>query len=727
MKYVISLFLFLITGFTAFSQCDAPTLESWHFTNPGNLEIDFTAPASAQNYAITFYALYTGSGTMPGTASHTFTGNVESGINHIEVNPTVTLDFTVSHNRYFYKVELSTTCAGNVESDIISFYASPYSMKNNPGFSCGENSFSPMALLPDNGGDPYEYSFEIAEGAGPDVISNIGVLVDIGHLFNGDLSVSLISPAGTEVFLIDYPNMLSNTSGLSMYFSTEGQEQSFENQYGIFQPAQSLSAFEGESAVGTWKLSLIDNSITKYGLLYGVCLNFGDLPCMSSVSGLAYFDLNGNNVKDSNEPVFPYAHFHEATTNTDFYSGADGKFYGCMPDINNNLQLVNKPKYHTINPNPIALNHLQGGYKQGFNIAVAPEPGTVDLELKMWQVEPVIAGQPGEFSVAYTNVGTTCIEGGEFEINLPEALTITNIDMDDVTLSGNTATFSTSANICPHESFKFIISFDADNALNTGDVLISQAAINAPFEEGFSEYYENNTSIVQSVVVDNPDLNFKSVSQDTINSWFLTSEQYLDYVIHFQNMSGDAIHSLVITDDMDLNLDLFSFKVLETSHPMKIEQTGNAFNFTFEDIDLVSSNADEYASRGFIRYSLQPASNIQVGAIIENTATLFPDDIPEIELNTVTTLYIAITGLTEIELKANVFPNPTSQYLEIIAPANVELRWIEIYDLNGKKIAKYSGQNVHELKVDVSTYAKGAYILKFVGNKSIKPVAWIKD
>lgn len=727
MKYVIPLFLFLIPGLSAFSQCDAPTLESWHFTNPGNLEIDFTAQASAESYAITVYALYTGSGPMPGTASQTFTGNVEPGINHIQVNPTVILDFSVNHNRYFYKVELSTTCADEVESNTVSFYASSYSMKNNPGFSCGENSFYPMALIPDNGGTPYEYSFEILEGAGPDVISNLGILVDIGHLYNGDLSVSLISPAGTEVFLIDYPNSLSNTSGLSMYFSPEGQEQSSEIQYGIFEPFQSLSAFDGESAVGTWKFSVIDNSPTKYGFLYGVCLNFGDLPCVSSVSGLAYFDLNGNNIKDSNEPVFPYAHFHDATTNTDFYSDVDGKFYACMSDINNELQLVNKPKYHTINPNPIALDNSEGGYKQGVNIAVVPEPGTVDLELKMWQAESVIAGEPGEFNIAYTNIGTTCIEGGDFEINLAEALTITGINVSDATISGNTATFSTSANICPHDSFKFTISFDADNALNTGEVLISHAVINAPFEEEFSEYYENNISTVQSVVVESSDLNFKSVSQDTINSAFLTNEQFLDYVIHFQNLSEDTIKNLVITDEMDSNLDLFSFKVDETSHPMKVEQAGNAFTFTFDDIDLISSSDDEYASRGFIRYSLRPKSNIQVGTIIENTASLFPDAIPEIELNTVTTLYISTTGLSEIEFEANVFPNPASQYLEVIAPANVELRWIEIYDLTGKKLARYSGKNTNDLRIDVSAYAKGAYVLKFTGDKIVKPVMWIKE
>lgn len=727
MKYVLPFFLSFISGFTAFSQCDAPILESWHFTNPTNLEIDFTAPASAEEYTITVYALYTGSGDMPGTANTTFTGNADEGVNHIQVNPSVILDFTVNQNTYFYKVELSTTCSGNVESDTASFYVSPYSMKNNPGFSCGENSFSPIALLPDDWSDPYEYNFEIPAGAGPDVISNLGVWVDIGHLFNGDLSVSLLSPAGTEVFLIDYPNELGNTSGLSMYFSPEGQEQSSENQYGIFQPAQPLSAFEGESAVGIWTLSVIDNSETEYGLLYGVCLNFGDLPCISSVSGLAYYDLNGNNVKDSNEPVFPYAHFHDATTNTDFYSDADGKFYGCMPDINNDLQLVNKPKYHTVNPSPIALNNSEGGYIQGLNIAVVPNPGTVDLELKMWQVEPVIAGQPGEFNVAYTNVGTTCVEGGDFEINLAEALTITNIDMDDVTLSGNTATFSTSANICPHDSFEFTISFDSDNALNTGDVLISKAVINAPFEEGFSEYYENNTSIVRSEVVENGDFNFKSVSHDSIKSWFLTSDQYLDYVIHFQNISGDPISNLVIADDMDSNLDLFSFNIQETSHTMEIEQTGSVFNFILDDIDLSSSSDDEYASRGFIRYSLRPKSNTATGTIIENTASLFPDAIPEIELNTVTTIFISTTGLSEIELEANVYPNPTSHYIEVLAPANVELRWIEIYDLTGKIIAKHSGRNTHELKIDVSTYAKGSYILKFVGEKNIKPVIWVKE
>ncbi len=728
MKRFILLLSFFIAANIVLAQCTAPVVDSWYFSTPSNVEVVFDVPDAAQVYELKVYALYTASGPVPGTANTTFTGTAAQGINSISVNPAVILDFTVTAPRYFYKAELRVECGDDEWSEATSFYMSPYSMLNNPGITC-EGFFSePMMMLPDDGFTGLEYEFEVPAGEGPESISEIGVLVDIGHTYNGDLSISLISPAGTEVFLLDHPNNLANTSGLSMYFSDLGQSQSIDNQYGIFDPVGSLSAFEGEPSEGIWTLSVIDNSQNDYGFLFGVCLNFGPAPCAASVNGITYYDLNSNNVKDAAEPVFPFAHLYDTENGVDFYSDMNGEFYYCFSQGNNVIEVLNVPDYYTVSPQSVPLNLPLGGFSQGVNFGVAPEPGFKDLQLTMWQAEPVIAGASAELIVEYKNIGTSCISGADLLVTLADGLSISGIDMDNVTiLNPTTAEISVVSDICPNEPVLFTISCNADAGLALGTVLESQVSISqlAPNEQ--NEPLENNTFVLESEVRDEVILNFKSVSHDTITSWFMSQDQRLHYLIHFQNSGTEPLQNLVVQDEIDPLLDLSTFTIEGVSHSMVIEQEDNLISFIFNDIDLPAAELDEFLSRGYIRYSIKPETTMAPGDIIDNTASLFLDDESAINLNLVTTTLIESTGLEEISFDAKLFPNPASNNLQISWPESVIINTISVYGIDGKLIDAFAVNASSQLNIDVSDFSTGVYLLRFESSSTVNPVIWMKD
>lgn len=726
MKHILLLAL-SIFSFNVFSQCPDPELKSWHFTNPANVDIAFTAPEGAEAYEFVFSALYTNSGPMPGTAEVTFSGVAVQGINEVSLNPTQILDFTVTAATYFYKVSLRTSCGDDVWSNDVSFYASPYSMRNNPGFECGENQYAPMSLLLDTGGDPNLFTFDIDAESAPDVINNLGILVDIGHTFNGDLSISLISPSGTEVDLISHPNALAGSSGISMFFADNGADLNPQNQLGIFKPAQPLSAFTGESPVGTWTLSVIDNLEDNYGLLFGYCLSFDYTPCAASISGLTYFDLNSNGIKNEDEPIFPYAHIHDETTGTDIYSNAQGAYFGCLSENNNVLELLNLPEYHVITPSSVVPNIPLGGYKQDVNFAVAPQPDMIDLEIKIWHSEPVVAGQSGKFMVEYKNVGTACTTGALINLDLSQSLTITDVDMTDVNISGNTADVSISESICPYETQRFEVSFMADNGLTAGDILFSDASITGLAWGLIDQSFSNNAATLQSMVSTDSDLNFKTVSTDTINSWSVMNSESIDYLIRFQNTTGQLVEQVSIVDVLDEKLDLTTFKIESTSHPLQIQQEGDEFTFSFNSIGLPASANDEAGSRGFVHYSLQPKSSISSGEIIENTADVFFDTLPAMQLNTVSTLFLETTGLAKYDFKASVYPNPASSQIEVRVPGSIHISVVKVYDVTGKRIETIHAENAERILINVSAYEPGAYMLQFESAKSIAPIVWIKE
>lgn len=73
------------------------------------------------------------------------------------------------------------------------------------------------------------------------------------------------------------------------------------------------------------------------------------------------------------------------------------------------------------------------------------------------------------------------------------------------------------------------------------------------------------------------------------------------------------------------------------------------------------------------------------------------------------------TAVNELDtdLKVAVYPNPATDTLHLLLPENEEIKGIKIYDAIGREVYSAKG-NVTE--VDVSAFAKGAYLLK-INNK----------
>ncbi|MFG0325924.1 MAG: S8 family serine peptidase [Phycisphaerales bacterium JB037] len=109
-------------------------------------------------------------------------------------------------------------------------------------------------------------------------ISDLNVNLDIAHDFTGDLEISLISPQGTEVTLInrrggagsdftatllDDESTVPISSGTAPFSRTGG-----------YRPEEALSDFDGESAGGTWTLVINDRAALNTGFLLGWSLDF---------------------------------------------------------------------------------------------------------------------------------------------------------------------------------------------------------------------------------------------------------------------------------------------------------------------------------------------------------------------------------------------------------------------------------------------------------------------
>jgi gliding motility-associated-like protein len=137
-------------------------------------------------------------------------------------------------------------------------------------------SSSPALSIPDNNLTGVSSVINISENVN---ISDLNVAVNINHTWVGDLIVSLQSPAGTSVVLIDRPGYTGSGFGCSnnnvVAVLDDEASSAVETQCsstppainGTFIPNNLLSAFDGESSMGNWTLTILDRGIGDLGVL----------------------------------------------------------------------------------------------------------------------------------------------------------------------------------------------------------------------------------------------------------------------------------------------------------------------------------------------------------------------------------------------------------------------------------------------------------------------------
>ncbi len=109
------------------------------------------------------------------------------------------------------------------------------------------------------------------------IISDVNVKNLVGdHSYLGDLTLTLISPGGTEVVL--FSNICGNLKNFDLNFDDESNESTVPcpaTDGGTYQPEGNLSDYLGENARGVWTLRIEDNAAADGGVLNSWTLDIG--------------------------------------------------------------------------------------------------------------------------------------------------------------------------------------------------------------------------------------------------------------------------------------------------------------------------------------------------------------------------------------------------------------------------------------------------------------------
>jgi|GEM_PF-3107000 len=395
------------------------------------------------------------------------------------------------------------------------------------------------------------------------------------------------------------------------------------------------------------------------------------------------------------------------------------------------VSIPNVPLYHTLTTPAVQnFNFVGMGNIDTFNLfGLSPVPNMDDLKIDIMPISAPKAGYVLTYLITYTNQGTTS-QNAIVTLQADALLTYLGTTPVATNVSGQTITWDLGV-LAPQENGTLFAQFNIPSNLIIGDILQSTASIST----ALNDQTPNNNSQLSSAAVTGPyDPNYKEVNIDTL--YDVVSSDYLEYIIHFQNIGNDTAYNVIILDTLSSYLDLTSMEILSKSHPMLNFNitNGNVAEFRFNNIMLPDSLTDPIGSNGFVKFRVKYVSTVPLFTSIENFADIYFDYNEAIRTDTARTYFTTVTAdVSEIVQVQNlkVYPNPTSNELNFIFnKLDNSSASVKVYSLAGTVLSQQLfDQNTTEIKslVQLGNYANGIYFIEFFDGKHTQQVKVIKQ
>ena len=374
--------------------------------------------------------------------------------------------------------------------------------------------------------------------------------------------------------------------------------------------------------------------------VYGQELHYITLSDHSTLSGVAYHDVNDNGRRDTTEPGLPNVPI--AITGRQNYtiftdrdglfttSVREGKEYTLTAGSHNCFRLTTEPSaYSVAAANPIP--DITFGYSKtadNGNLHTYIDAGTprCSFEVPFW--------------LTVTNDGCRPL-AGTATLVLPDNITFIST-RDSLYSQTDTALTFAFDTLEVGQRFQAKVLLKMPDETFTGEVLDVQGIATA--EMATNEI--SDTTYFSEILRCAVDPNDKQVwprRPEASNSNYTRYDETLRYTIRFQNVGNDTAFTVRIEDNLSGNLDWNSLRFLAASHhhSMTLSEGGN-LTFLFENILLPDSTTNEVGSHGFVTFEIKPDSTLADFSIIENRAAIYFDYNEPVITNSVTSTIVEV-------------------------------------------------------------------------------------
>ena len=576
---------------------------------------------------------------------------------------------------------------------------------------------------------------QIHKNALLDNLSGLESVTEIGNLLVIKDNAKLKSIAGLSnlnsalAIWINFNKELINLNGLGNVTSLQGGLQITGNDElisidGI--PNLSLSPSNYLSIYNNPKLAICNQTNTCEFLSYSNKHSIHDNAtgcdssveilelCASNINTISGFVKYSSNDTDCNTLGLPIPNIAISTSNgTKSYktfTNETGGYKLLIREGSFETSGQTNTSYFEFSPNNQQSVFTGLGNSDLIDFCVSPVSSVNDLNVILIPLSESRPGFDTDYKLVYKNSGSTVLDGfitlnfDSTKLNYQQSVPSENA------LSGSQLQWNYS-NLKPFESRSILVTFKiaAPPVANNSEE-ISFISVIYPNDNDISP--KDNTFSFEQILIGSYDPNDKTVVEGG-NLLINEIDNYLNYVIRFQNTGTASAINVKIRDELSLNLDWGTFVPVSSSHPNSILITdGNKVEFIFDNINLPDKTSDESASHGYVAFKIKPKPNTVVGDLITGKASIFFDFNEPIITNTVNTEITSTLSNPDFEtVSVNIFPIPSKGIIYIKSSRRRNIKNIILYSTNGSILIR---QNQDFDSIDISSLSKGIYFVKIV-------------
>ncbi|WP_299101556.1 BspA family leucine-rich repeat surface protein [uncultured Winogradskyella sp.] len=530
------------------------------------------------------------------------------------------------------------------------------------------------------------------------VISMKGVFHN-ATMFNQDISswnfenVSDFSSGSTSLSFVGYTSMnTDNYDALLLALVQSGLQNKTLQAYDIdYCDSQVRSYLENE--LDWW---IIGDNLSSSCIAY-------------SISGTFLYDIDNNGCDDNDIPVEDLV---VNATGNNFNYGAtvlNGSYSIAANEGDFNLNVVNLPDYFTANPATETSTLNSTNTTEIIDFCLTANQNVEDLNITILPTSDARPGFVSTYSLVIKNMGTEIINNVSSTFTFDDTKqSFISANPSESSALSNSIDFSLGT-LQPFQSKVIDITMQnvVPPTLNADDVLNFTAVV----MPNVNDYTPNdNTDYLDQIVVNAFDPNDKRVLQGETITVDETNE-YLDYIIRFQNTGSANATFVIIEDVLDSELDWSTLQIVSSSHDYQVSITNNnEVQFLFDNINLPYEAVDEPNSKGYIAYKIKPIATTQIGDIMSGNASIYFDYNSPIITNTVSTEVVQNLSTDDYDFYRilTVYPYPILEYFKLNTTNNAHIDSVEIYTISGKLLKTFSESESYNVK-DLNP---GFYILK---------------
>ena len=449
----------------------------------------------------------------------------------------------------------------------------------------------------------------------------------------------------------------------------------------------------------------------------------------------AFFDTNNNGIQNNGELNVDLGNFTYQLNNNgiihNLYSqNGTNIIYESSPTNTYNLSynLYNNctGQYNVSNTSYNNITVPIGSGITTYNFPITQSP-CQDVQIYLYSASAVRPGFNYLTYLYYKNIGNQTLASGSITFTKDNALTITTISEASATTTATGFTYNFT-NLLPGETRSIAVNMLVPTipTVALGQLVNTSASITIPINDINPN---NNNSALTQIISGSYDPNDKTESHGgkIVHSSF-TANDYLTYMIRFENTGTASAINIRVNDILDEKLDETSLKMVRASHPYVLDRVGTNLTWRFDGVNLPPSVPnDAVTGHGYIVFQVKPKPGFTLGDIIPNTADIYFDFNPAIVTNTCITEFVPFLGVNVFDDRNfEFYPNPTSDTVTFAMKNTATIDTIEVIDVLGKILIS---KTVHfnNAEIDFSSLKQGMYLVKLSANGQTKTVKITKS